>query len=129
MAADTITVTYRLETSGDIGALADKIASDQSTGTFTDLPGETAAVQARCAARVVAITPLENTTVPSIPDPGGAGPYKRADVAIAFPLEAVGSVTHCALRSQGWRNVTVAGVSFLTLRILSPVGGFVSHRV
>lgn len=44
-------------------------------------------------------------------------------------LEAVGSVTHCALRSQGWRNVTVAGVSFLTLRILSPVGGFVSHRV
>lgn len=44
-------------------------------------------------------------------------------------LEAVGRVTHCARRSQGWRNVTVAGVSFLTLRILSPVGGFVSRRV
>jgi len=44
-------------------------------------------------------------------------------------LEAVGNVTHSVRRSQGWRNVTVAGVSFLTLRILSPVGGFVSHRV
>lgn len=44
-------------------------------------------------------------------------------------LEAVGNVTHCARQSQGWRDVTVAGVSFLTLRILSPVGGFVSRRV
>ncbi len=44
-------------------------------------------------------------------------------------LEAVGTVTHCAQRSQGWRNLTVAGVSFLTLRILRPVGAFVSHRV
>ncbi len=44
-------------------------------------------------------------------------------------LEAVGNVTHCARRSQGWRDVTIAGVSFLTLRILSPVGGFVSRRV
>lgn len=48
---------------------------------------------------------------------------------VGSALEAVGNVTHCARRSQGWRNVTVAGVSFLTLRILSPVGGFVSHRV
>lgn len=44
-------------------------------------------------------------------------------------LEAVGNVTHCVRRSQGWRDVTVAGVSFLTLRILRPVGGFVSRRV
>ncbi len=44
-------------------------------------------------------------------------------------LEAVGTVTHCAQRSQGWRTLTVAGVSFLTLRILRPVGAFVSHKV
>ncbi len=44
-------------------------------------------------------------------------------------IEAVGTVTHCARRSEGWRNLTVAGVSFLTLRILRPVGAFVSHRV
>jgi len=44
-------------------------------------------------------------------------------------IEAVGTVTHRARRSEGWRNLTVAGVSFLTLRILRPVGSFVSHKV
>ena len=48
---------------------------------------------------------------------------------VGHTLEAVGNVTHCARRSQGWRTATVAGVSFLTLRVLSPVGGFVSQRV
>ncbi len=88
---DTISVTYRLETSGDIGALAAKIASDQSTGTFTELPGETAEVQARCAARVREITRLDDIEVPSIPEPQGNGPYRRADVVIDYPLEAVGT--------------------------------------
>ena len=44
-------------------------------------------------------------------------------------VEAVGTVTHCAKRSEGWRNLTVAGVSFLTLRIVRPVGAFVSRKV
>jgi ribulose 1,5-bisphosphate carboxylase large subunit-like protein len=86
----SINVTYRLETSGDIHALAAKIASDQSTGTFTDLPGETAAVQARCAATVVQITPLPPANRPSIPETG-EGPFHRADVMIAYPLDAVGT--------------------------------------
>lgn len=83
MASGQIFVTYRLETSGDIRALAAKIASDQSTGTFTELPGETAEVQARCAARVESIEHLEDILVPSIPDQGGSGPYHRADVVIS----------------------------------------------
>lgn len=91
MSRSMIKVTYRLETSGEIEALAAKIAADQSTGTFTELPGETDDVRARCAARVEAITPLEPTGTPSIPDPDGRGPYKRADVVIAYPLEAVGT--------------------------------------
>lgn len=99
-----IRVTYRLETAGDIAALAAKIASDQSTGTFTELPGETAAVQARCAARVDAITPLDPTDVPTLPDPGGQGPYNRADVVIAYPLEAVGTDIAALM------TITVGGV-------------------
>lgn len=86
-----IRITYRLETSGDIEALAIKIASDQSTGTFTELPGETAEVQARCAARVEQITALSDSATPSLPDPSGSGPYHRADVIIAYPIEAVGT--------------------------------------
>ncbi len=91
MPDDWIRVTYRLETSGDIEALAGKIAADQSTGTFTELPGETEDVRARCAARVDEIRPLEPTSAPTIPDPGGSGPYHRADAIIAYPLEAVGT--------------------------------------
>lgn len=90
MSRSSIRVTYRLETSGSIEALAAKIASDQSTGTFTDVPGETAEVQARCAATVEQITPLAAADIPSFPD-SGPGPYNRADVVIAYPLDAVGT--------------------------------------
>ena len=74
MADAPIRVRYRIETAGDPEALAAKIASDQSTGTFTELPGETEAVRARCAARVEAVQPLEPVDAPALPDPGGSGP-------------------------------------------------------
>ncbi len=91
MSNKSIRLTYRLETPGSVEALAAKIASDQSTGTFTELPGETAEVQARCTARVEQITPLPDAQTPSFPDPAGHGPYNRADVVIAYPLEAIGT--------------------------------------
>lgn len=104
MANDNIYVTYRLETAGSIAELAAKIASDQSTGTFTDLPGETAAVQARCAAQVIRIDTLEPSAAPSFPDPDGTGPYSRADVVISYPLEAIGTDIAALM------TITVGGV-------------------
>lgn len=91
MARSEIKVTYRLETNGDIEQLAAKIASDQSTGTFTALPNETDEVRARCAAIVTGITHLDDVHAPSFPDPDGCGPYHRADVTITYPLEAIGT--------------------------------------
>lgn len=91
MSRDSISVTYRIETAGDPQAMAQKIASDQSTGTFTELAGETAAVKARCAARVEAVEPLPDIATPSIPQPGVTGPFRRADAVISYPLEAVGT--------------------------------------
>lgn len=91
MADEMIRVTYRIETGGDPEAIATKIAADQSTGTFTELPGETEAVRARCAARVESLTMLEPAATPSLPDSDGRGPYHRADAVVAFPLEAVGT--------------------------------------
>ena len=44
-------------------------------------------------------------------------------------VEAVGRVTHCARERRGWAMQCVAGVSFLTLRFVRSVGGFVSDRV
>ncbi|RUU02950.1 ribulose 1,5-bisphosphate carboxylase, partial [Mesorhizobium sp. USDA-HM6] len=76
--------------SGSIEALAAKIASDQSTGTFVALPGETEELKARVAARVLAIRHLPDAAQPSIPEVG-SGPFKRADVDIAFPFDAIGT--------------------------------------
>lgn len=59
--------------------------------TFTELPGETDEVQARCAARVEQITSLPSADTLSFPDPDGKGPYHRADVVIAYPMDAVGT--------------------------------------
>jgi ribulose 1,5-bisphosphate carboxylase large subunit-like protein len=87
-----IVVTYRIETTGSIEAMADKIASDQSTGTFVPVPGETPELKARVAARVLAIRPLDDAERPSWPEASpGHGPIRRADVDIAFPLDAIGT--------------------------------------
>ncbi|WP_337270552.1 3-oxo-isoapionate-4-phosphate decarboxylase OiaX [Oryzifoliimicrobium ureilyticus] len=87
-----IILTYRIETAGSVEAMAAKIASDQSTGTFVAVPGETEELKARVAARVVAIRPLEDVRTPTWPEaPVEAGPFHRADVDIAFPIEAIGT--------------------------------------
>src|SRR4051794_16221752 len=90
MPVDTIRLRYLIETPGDPVALAAKIASDQSTGTFVALPGETPELKARVAARVVAVEALAPASSPSIPD-GSAGPFNRAVATIEFPLDAVGT--------------------------------------
>jgi ribulose 1,5-bisphosphate carboxylase large subunit-like protein len=87
-----IVLTYRIETSGSIEALAARIASDQSTGTFVALPGETEELKARVAARVLGVRMLEPAPTPSLPaGEGERGPFKRADVDIGFPFDAIGT--------------------------------------
>ncbi|TWA17086.1 ribulose-bisphosphate carboxylase large chain [Sinorhizobium medicae] len=87
-----IHITYRIETPGDVEALARKIASDQSTGTFVAVPGETGELKRRAAARVVAIRHLPPADRASLPDEAGdATRFNRADAEIAYPLEAVGT--------------------------------------
>ena len=87
-----ITLTYRIETAGSVEAMAEKIASDQSTGTFVPVPGETEELKARVAARVLAIRPLADARTPGWPEVvEGHGPLRRADVDIAFPLDAIGT--------------------------------------
>jgi len=87
----TITVTYRIETPGSVEAMAEKIASDQSTGTFVPVPGETEELKARVAARVLAIRPLDGADHPAWPEAAPGTPLSRADVDIAFPLDAIGT--------------------------------------
>lgn len=87
-----ITITYRIETPGSVEAMAAKIASDQSTGTFVPVPGETEELKSRVAARVTGVRPLSDARSPSWPElAGNHGPIHRADVDIAFPLDAIGT--------------------------------------
>jgi 3-oxoisoapionate-4-phosphate decarboxylase len=87
---DVITLTYLIETAGDARKLADKIASDQSTGTFVPTPGETEELKNRVAARVVAYRLLTPSKTPSYPT-HEAGPFNRAEADIAFPFDAIGT--------------------------------------
>ena len=90
MSPSVVRMTYRIETAGDVAALAEKIASDQSTGTFVATPGETPALKARVGARVVGLRPLEPVLTPSFPE-SNPGPYHRGEADIEFPLEAIGT--------------------------------------
>ena len=85
-----ITLTYLIETAGSPEKLASKIASDQSTGTFVPVPGETEELKNRVAARVVALRALAPVAAPSYPSKE-SGPFNRAEADIAFPLDAVGT--------------------------------------
>jgi len=91
-----IRLTYRIETpstgGASVEAMAKKIASDQSTGTFVVLPGETEELKARVAARVVAIRELPPADKASLPyEADGATHFNRADVDVDFPLDAIGT--------------------------------------
>ncbi|WP_058326077.1 3-oxo-isoapionate-4-phosphate decarboxylase OiaX [Sinorhizobium sp. Sb3] len=87
---DCVVMTYLIECEDDPRAFATKIASDQSTGTFVDLPGETPELKARVAARVLDVRELSTATVPSIPQSSRGSSYRRAEADIAFPIEAIG---------------------------------------
>jgi 3-oxoisoapionate-4-phosphate decarboxylase len=85
-----IRITYLIETPGSVEKLAAKIASDQSTGTFVDLPGETEELKNRVAARVTAIRHRAPASASSFPSQE-QGPFHRAEADIEFPLEAIGA--------------------------------------
>src|ERR1700728_2554937 len=86
MSRSFIKITYRIETAGDVAALAAKIASDQSTGTFVAVPGETPELKARVAARVVDLRMLEPVATPSFPETAsGDARYSRGEADIEFP--------------------------------------------
>lgn len=47
---------------------------------------------------------------------------------VSSVFDAVGKISHCEPGRSGWREVTIAGVAFLTLRFNRAAGVFVSRR-
>ena len=88
---ERIQATYLIETPLAVEKAAATLAGEQSSGTFVEVPGETAELKQRFAARVEKITPLETVTTPSLPGAKSAsGKFQRAEVAVSWSLENMG---------------------------------------
>lgn len=88
---DRIEADYVIETAFDLRQAAEVMAGEQSSGTFVTLPGETAELKERSAARVEALERLDVADGPSLP--GAARPSEtiaRARVTLSWPLDNLG---------------------------------------
>lgn len=83
---------YLIETPIDPRQAAEIMAGEQSSGTFVAVPGETAELKERAAARIEALRELDPVEHPSLPGamkPAGGG-YRRALVTLSWPLANIG---------------------------------------
>lgn len=89
-----IEADYLVETPSDPRRVAEIMAGEQSSGTFTAIPGETEEVKARAAASVTRLELLDSATAPSLPSAGlKVAPdavYRRALVTLSWPLDTLG---------------------------------------
>lgn len=85
---------YLIETAFSLAVAAEAMAGEQSSGTFVAVPGETAEIRDRAAARVERVTELEPAAAPSLPGSdrpkGGPLVWRRAEVELSWPLTNMG---------------------------------------
>lgn len=88
---ERLTARYLIETALPVAQAASVLAGEQSSGTFVEVPGETAELKQRFAARVEKITELESVTTPSLPTGRApAASYRRAEVTVSWSVENFG---------------------------------------
>jgi ribulose-bisphosphate carboxylase large chain len=88
---ERINASYFIETPYDPHKAAAVLAGEQSSGTFVAVPGETAALKERFAARVENITLLETVDQPSVPGAkSSSGKYHRAMIKVSWPVDNFG---------------------------------------
>ncbi|MDR6561962.1 MULTISPECIES: ribulose-bisphosphate carboxylase large subunit family protein [unclassified Arcicella] len=88
---ERITATYFIETPFAPEAAATVLAGEQSSGTFTAVPGETEELKQRFAARVESVEFLETVSTPAIPGAESSNhQYHRAIVKISWSIENFG---------------------------------------
>ena len=90
---DRIEADYLIETAIDPMQAAETIAGEQSSGTFRPLPGETAELKIRAAARVEKLEMLEPVSEPSLLGSVPSVDQKkwwRANLTLSWPLDNLG---------------------------------------
>jgi len=88
---ERVKASYFIETPYAVEAAAQVLAGEQSSGTFVAVPGETAELKERFAARVENIQLLESVKEPAIPGATSkSGLYHRAMVEVSWSVENFG---------------------------------------
>src|SRR5699024_10906046 len=88
---ERVTAHYYIETPLAIEQAAQVLAGEQSSGTFTDVPGETDELKERFAARVESIEPLDSVENPSLLGVNSEEQsYQRANVEVSWSIENFG---------------------------------------
>lgn len=87
---ERVTARYYIETPLEVEKAAEVLAGEQSSGTFTSVPGETEELKERFAARVESIEPLEKVKAPSLPGAPNADDCQRANVVVSWSIENFG---------------------------------------
>ena len=96
MQSERFGATYLIETPFDPAQVAEIMAGEQSCGTFARVEGETDELRSRARATVDAIEELDDVPAASLPNAllqrkGIAGPWRRARIALSFPVANVGA--------------------------------------
>lgn len=88
---ERITATYFIETPLSPYKAAEVLAGEQSSGTFVAVPGETAELKERFAARVESVEELRTVNQPSIPgEKNTSAQYHQATVKVSWSVENFG---------------------------------------
>jgi ribulose-bisphosphate carboxylase large chain len=91
-----IEADYLIETPFALARVAEIMAGEQSSGTFTRVHGETDALRERTRATVEHIEPLPDAAQPSLPNAwldrrGVNGPWHRGRITLSFPVANFGA--------------------------------------
>ena len=119
--------TYLIETPLAVERAAAALAGEQSSGTFVAVPGETAELKQRFAARVEKITLLENVATPSLPGGRPAGGFQRAEIVVSWPVENFGFNLPALVSTVQGNLYELAQFSGLKLMDLELPPSFASH--
>ena len=93
MNVERIEADYFIETAHDPRKAVEAMAGEQSSGTFVPVPGETAELKARSAARVERLEILGKVDAPSLPGssaPQPAAERVAAQATLSWPLDNIG---------------------------------------
>jgi ribulose-bisphosphate carboxylase large chain len=94
--SERVVASYDIETAYPLEAAAAAMAGEQSTGTFTRVPGETDALRAAHGARVERIVETGERRTPALPgagapeSAGGTPVIRRAEVELSWPISNMG---------------------------------------